>query len=119
VARVLGRDVPVVSADDGTLRADDNGKPGSARSVQSYITRTFDDRPGEAREAMEALAASLPPEEPNRLGFRLYVWGRADVPVGAEGWKPRENCGLSGYIRRVANERCRLRCRAACRHKID
>jgi hypothetical protein len=38
VVRLLGRDVPVVPADDGTLRADDNGKPTSARSVQSYIS---------------------------------------------------------------------------------
>jgi hypothetical protein len=85
VVRLLGRDVPVVSADDGTLRAEDNGKPASARSVQSYISRAFGDRLGEARAAMEALAASLPPEELNRVGFRLYERFRPDVPAGAEG----------------------------------
>lgn len=86
VVRILGRDVPVVPADDGTLRADDHGKPASARSVQSYIARAFGDRLGEARAAMEALAASLPPEELNRIGFRLYERFRPDVPSGAEGW---------------------------------
>jgi hypothetical protein len=34
--RLLGRDVPVLAATDGTLRAHDDGKPGSAESVQTY-----------------------------------------------------------------------------------
>jgi hypothetical protein len=32
---LLGRDIPVLAADDGTLRAGDDGKPTSAKSVQS------------------------------------------------------------------------------------
>jgi hypothetical protein len=32
---LLGRDIPVVAADDGTLRAEDDGKPASAKGVQS------------------------------------------------------------------------------------
>jgi hypothetical protein len=76
-----------VPADDGMLlRAEDNGNAASARGVQSYVMRAFGDRLGEARAAMEALAASLPPEELNRVGFRLYERFRPDVPAGAEGW---------------------------------
>ncbi len=82
---LLGRDVPVLAADDGTLRAGDDGKPASAKSVQSCIARAFGDRLGEARSAMKALAASLPPEELNRVGFRLYERFRPDVPEGARG----------------------------------
>jgi hypothetical protein len=52
---LLGRDIPVLAADDGTLRAADGAKPASAKSVQSYIARAFGDRQGEARHAMEAL----------------------------------------------------------------
>ncbi len=91
--RLLGRDIPVLAADDGTLRAEDDGKPASAKSVQSYIARAFGDRLGEARAAMEALAASLPPEELNRVGFRLYERFRPDVPEGAQGW------GAKGELR--------------------
>ncbi len=40
----------------------------------------------EARAAMEGLAATLAPEELNRIGFRLYEGSRPDVPQGAEGW---------------------------------
>jgi hypothetical protein len=69
--RLLGRDIPVLAAADGALRAEDDGKPASARSVQSYIARVFGDRLGEARTAMEAIAASLSPEDLNRIGFRL------------------------------------------------
>jgi hypothetical protein len=83
---LLGRDIPVLLAADGILRAEDNGKPASVRRVQGYITRAFGDRLAEVRAAMEALAATLPPEELNRVGFRLYGHFRPDVPQGAEGW---------------------------------
>ena len=73
----------MLEADDDTPRAEDDGKPASARSVASYVARTFGDRLAEARAAMERLAASLPPEEPNHVGFRLYERFRPDVPEGA------------------------------------
>ena len=92
-ARLLGRDIPVLAADDGTLRTDDGGKPASAQSVQSYIARAFGDRLGEARAATEALAASLRSEELNRVGFRLYERFRPDVPEGPQGW------GAKGELR--------------------
>ena len=91
--RLLGRDIPVLPADDGTLRAEDDGKPASARSVHSYIARAFGDRLADARAAMEGLAATLPPEELNRIGFRLYEQFRPDVPEGAQGW------GAKGELR--------------------
>ena len=72
-------------AADGTLRAEDDGKLASAKSVQSYSAGAFGDRLGEAQAAMEALAASLPPEELNRVGFRLYERFRPDVSVAAPG----------------------------------
>ena len=98
--RLLGRDIPVLAADDGMLRAEDDGKPASAKSVQSYIARAFGDRLDEVRAAMEALAASLPSEELNRVGFRLYERFRPDVPEGAQGWGAKGNCGLSGLFGR-------------------
>ncbi len=91
--RLLGRDIPVLTAGDGTPRADDNGKAASAISVNSYITRAFGDRLAEVRTAMQALAASLPPAELNRVGFRLYERFRPDVPEGAQGW------GAKGQLR--------------------
>jgi len=60
VVRLLGRDVPVLPADNGTMRADDKDKPASARGVRSYVVRAFGDRLGSVRDAMEAPAASLP-----------------------------------------------------------
>jgi len=91
--RLLGRDIPVLAAGDGALRAEDAGKPVSAKTVEAYIARAFGDRLGEARAAMEALAASLPAEELNRVGFRLYERFRPDVPEGAQGW------GAKGELR--------------------
>lgn len=94
VVRLLGREVPVLPADDGTPRADDNGKPASAKSVQAYITRAFGDRLPEARLAMESLASSLPPEELNRVGFKLYERFRPEVPEGVKGWGARGELNL-------------------------
>src|SRR5277367_1045814 len=34
--RLLGREVPVLTGADGTLRVDDNGKPASSKSAQTY-----------------------------------------------------------------------------------
>lgn len=71
--RLPGCEVPfLVAAADGTLRADDNGKPASAKFVESYITRAFGDRLPEVRAAMEAAAVSLLPDELNGVGFRFY-----------------------------------------------
>ncbi|MFO1027845.1 MAG: hypothetical protein U1E70_21930 [Acetobacteraceae bacterium] len=84
--RLLGRDVPVLPAADGSLRAEEDGKPASSRSVQGYIARAFGDRLAEVRAAMQTLAESLPPEELNRVGFRLYERFRPDVPEGVQGW---------------------------------
>ena len=42
---------------------------------------------------MEALAASLPPAELNRVGFMLYEHFRPEVPEGVKGW------GAKGELR--------------------
>ena len=60
MVRLLGRDIPLLAADDGTLRAEDDGEPASAKSMQSYIARALGDRLAESRGAMEARASSLP-----------------------------------------------------------
>ncbi len=91
--RLLGRDVPVTRAEDGALRVDDGGKPASARSARSYLARALGERLAEVRAAMEGLAASLPPEELNRVGFRPYERFRPEVPEGAQGW------GAKGELR--------------------
>ena len=47
---------------------------------------------------MEALAASLPPEELNRAGFQLYERFRPDVPEGAQGWRAKGELRLERFI---------------------
>jgi hypothetical protein len=91
--RLLGRDIPVLPAPDGALRAEDNGKPAASKPVKSYIARAFGDRLPEVRAAMEALAASLSPEALNRVGFHLYERFRPEVPEGTQGW------GAKGELR--------------------
>ena len=51
---------------------------------------------------MEALAALLPPEEVDRIGFRLYERFRPEVPEGVEGWGAKAVLDI-GRIRRAAD----------------
>jgi hypothetical protein len=83
--RLLGRDVPVVEQKGG-LRALDHDKPASAKAAAGYVERAFGADLAAVRQAMEALAASVEPEELNRIGFRLYEHFRPEVPAGAQGW---------------------------------
>ena len=86
VVMLLGREIPVLLTPDGTHRANEKGKPMAAQGARSYIARAFGDRLNEVRDEMVALAASLAPNELNRVGFRLYEHFRPDVPKGAAGW---------------------------------
>jgi hypothetical protein len=83
---LLGREIPVLLHPDGTHRANEKGNPMAAAGARSYISRAFGDRLDEVRAEMVALAAMFPPEELNRIGFRMYEKFRPDVPKGAEGW---------------------------------
>jgi hypothetical protein len=84
--RLLGREIPVSRSEGGLLLAAHDGRPQSPASVRSYLARAFGERLGEVREAMQELARSLPPDELDRIGFRLYERFRPEVPEGVEGW---------------------------------
>jgi hypothetical protein len=56
--------------------------------------RSFGDRLGDVREAMEALAATLQAEVLNRVGFRLYEHFGPTCLLGLRGWKQRGSYGL-------------------------
>jgi hypothetical protein len=79
----------------------DKGRPASPAGVRTYLTRAFGDRLGEVRAAMEELAASLPPEDLDRVGFRLYERFRPEVPEGVAGWGAKAELDI-GRIRSAA-----------------
>jgi hypothetical protein len=83
--RLLGRDVPVVEGRQG-LRALDHDRPAAPGPARAYVERAFGEHLPAVRQAMERLAASMPPDELNRVGFRLYERFRPEVPPGAQGW---------------------------------
>ncbi|RKK05418.1 hypothetical protein EBE87_19420 [Pseudoroseomonas wenyumeiae] len=82
---LLGRDLPVVE-EKGKIRALDHDKPAAPRAAASYVERALGKDLPTVRQAMEDLARSMPPEELNRIGFRLYETFRPEVPPGARGW---------------------------------
>lgn len=99
--RLLGREIPVSRAEGGLLLAAQEGRPQSPAAVRSYLARAFGERLGEVRAAMEGLASSLPPDELNRTGFRLYERFRPEVPDGVEGWGRKAVLDI-GWIGRAA-----------------
>ncbi|MGG5820564.1 hypothetical protein [Falsiroseomonas sp. HW251] len=90
--RLLGREV-AVAEEGGALLAAHDGTPAPAAPVRCYVERAFGAHLDEVRAAMQVLAARLPPEELNRVGFRLYEAFRPEVPDGATGW------GAKGELR--------------------
>ena len=99
--RLLGRDIPVLPVADGTLRAEDDGKPASARSVQNYIARGFGDRLAEARAAMEALAADSSDRERSIRSIMNTDSGDHEHLPGSAGEGPDERHGvMAGYCHR-------------------
>ncbi len=99
--RLLGREIPLMRADGGVLLAAHDGRPQSPATVRNYLARAFGKRLGEVRAAMEELAASLPPDELERVGFRLYERFRPEVPEGVEGWGAKAVLDI-GRIRKAA-----------------
>lgn len=99
--RLLGREIPVSRSDGGVLLAAHGDCPQSAVSVRNYLARAFGDRLGEVRAAMDGLASSLPLDELNRVGFRLYEGFRPEVPDGVEGWGKKAVLDI-GRIKRAA-----------------
>jgi hypothetical protein len=101
--RLLGRMIPVVRTPEG-LHAAEKGKAGSPTSVERYLQGKFGDALGEVQEAMEALAASLPPAELAKRAFSLYERFRPEVPSDERGWGAKATLDVE-RIRKAAQAR--------------
>jgi hypothetical protein len=94
VVRLVGKEIRLVADADGVLlAAGGDGKPAPAAPVKNYIARAFGVRLPEVEKAMKELAAGLPADELNRVGFKLYEAFRPEVPEGTKGW------GAKGELR--------------------
>jgi hypothetical protein len=67
----------------------ESGKAIAPNSVKAYLHRAFKDDYDRVREAFEALANSLEPEEIGSRAYNLYEKFRPEVPDGARGWGAR------------------------------
>ena len=83
--QLLGRTIPVVRTPEG-LRALDKDRPAQPGSVERYLAGKFGSDLDAVREAMQALAGSLPPAELARHAFGLYERFRPAVPEREAGW---------------------------------
>ena len=92
--RLLGRDILVIEH-NGSQFALEGEKPASPSRAHAYVEKALGRRRGAVRRAMDALARSLPPEELNRVAFRLYEQFRPEVPAGVKGWGAKGILDLS------------------------
>ena len=102
---LLGRVVPTLRTPDG-LRADAGGKPASPTSVHRYLETKFGESLDDVREAMEALAWSMPPDTLAERAHELYEVFRPAVPAGRRGWGARGALDI-GTIRELAGAKLR------------
>lgn len=82
---LLGRAVPVVKTPAG-VRAATDGKADDPAAVRRYLEGKFGDALEPAREAMTALARSVPKGELEAKAFGFYEAFRPGIPSGQGGW---------------------------------
>ena len=97
---ILSRPVPAMNTDEG-LRAAIKGQPISPESVQGYLEGKFGPHLAAVREAMEALALALSPDELATRAYALYEKFRPSVPEGKRGWGAQGELDLE-YVRSLA-----------------
>ena len=97
---LLGRNIPVIEH-NGSQFAVDSGKAAAPGSARAYVEKALGGHLDAIRRAMDSLARSLPPEELNRVAFRLYEQFRPEVPAGVKGWGAKGVLDLS----RIQNAR--------------
>jgi hypothetical protein len=110
---LLGRAVPVRRTPEG-VRALSKGKPIAAESVERYLETKFGDALPQVRDALAALARSLPPAGLAERAYGLYAAFRPEIPAGRSGWGAAGVLDLdrlralarAGLSRRRSRRRC-------------
>jgi len=82
---LLGRLVHIADTNHGP-RAINKGELGKPDAVEKYVRSKFGEHLDATRKAMQALAATLPPNELNAKAFYLYEQFRPEVPSDEKGW---------------------------------
>lgn len=99
---MLGRDIALAHDEDGVVLADGgDGKPQPSAPVKAYVGKAFGKRLSDVEAAMRELAASLDPDELNRVGFHLYERFRPEVPADVRGWGAKGELDLDKVRRAV------------------
>ncbi len=98
---LLGRDISVIERRGSQFALDGDKAAAPGPPARAYVEKAMGEHLAAVRRAMEKLARSLPPDELNRTGFRLYEQFRPEVPAGARGW------GAKGVLdlKRIENAR--------------
>src|SRR6266545_3708398 len=95
VVELLHRAVPVTRTTGGLRALDSDGSPADPESVERYLESKFGESLDGAREAMEALAASLTPNALAERAFALYESFRPAIPGGTAGWGAKGTLDLA------------------------
>lgn len=102
---LLGHEVPVTRGAEGQLlAAEPDGTPAPGGPAGNYVRRAFGERLEEVRDAMRRVAASYPPDELNRSGFRIYESFRPLRSEGMTGRGAKEVLDLSLMVPRQQEE---------------
>jgi hypothetical protein len=100
---LCGQAVPAVRTDGG-VRAVAGDKPVTPESVEAYLRRSFGPNLARVREAMTAVAASVPPDQIKEVSYGLYQQFRPGIPSGKRGWGAKGALDL-GLMRSMAGKK--------------
>ncbi|OGN89278.1 MAG: hypothetical protein A2Y88_10270 [Chloroflexi bacterium RBG_13_48_10] len=103
MVEVVGRRVPVVQTEHG-LRATVKGEEVNPKSVERYLEQKFGERLKEVRTALEDLAKTYPPQEPERSAYALYEQFLPEIPERRRGWGTVGHLNLE-RIRKLAKKK--------------
>ncbi|KAK4690663.1 hypothetical protein P7C70_g9521, partial [Phenoliferia sp. Uapishka_3] len=103
---LMGRQVPVLTMQDGEWRGITKGGVAEPSTAFSYLQRAFRQQLGAVIGALRLLAASYDTTELNKIGFGLYADFRPDSEAGPKGWGQKSEMKLSAVLalRKVVKE---------------
>jgi len=90
---LCNRPIPCKNTEDG-IRAVIKDKPIAPAATQTYLGKKFGDDLPAVRAAMEALAASYPPEDLGDIAYDLYERFRPEIARGKRGWGQKGDLDL-------------------------
>jgi len=83
---LMGKSIACVETPNGLRAFSSGAKFVDPDSVRSYLAKAFGEALADVEQRLEALAATVGPEDLNQRAMNLYMAMRPSTPAGIDGW---------------------------------